>query len=172
MRTRYLFIIGSMFIVVSGLIYTIERAVSNIAGNIKLAGFYAGRMTGEVPSPQIPGFSDNIFAPLFLLSGLIIIAVALLRSYNNSLRLFRRISMLKKYLSKYPLWFTVIWCLTALTILLTLLFWKNILITLFSVIVLEVANGFRTWNSNRTLSVLSFVLAFMFSYLFYRFLAL
>ena len=71
--------------------------------------------------------------------------------------------MLKKYLSKYPLWFTVIWCLTTLTVLLQLLFWRNILITLFSVIVLYVANGF---------SLVSFVLAFVFSYIFYRFLTL
>ncbi len=80
--------------------------------------------------------------------------------------------MLKKHLSKYPLWFTVIWCLTTLTVLLQLLFWRNILITLFSLIVLYVANGFRAWNSERKLSLVSFVLAFVFSYIFYRFLTL
>lgn len=80
--------------------------------------------------------------------------------------------MLKKYLSKYPLWFTVIWCLTALTVLLNLLFWRNVLIILFSVIVLYVANGFRAWNSDRKLSLVSFVLTFVFSYIFYRFLTL
>lgn len=80
--------------------------------------------------------------------------------------------MLRKYLLKYPLWFTVIWCLAALTVLLNLMFWRNILIILFSLIVLYVANGFRAWNIDRKLSLVSFVLTFVFSYIFYRFFTL
>ncbi|NOU98675.1 hypothetical protein [Paenibacillus planticolens] len=72
-------VIGALFIIVSGLIYTIERATVYIAGNITLAGFYAGRMSGVVPDPRMPAFSDNIFAPIFLLIGIIIIGVALFK---------------------------------------------------------------------------------------------
>lgn len=66
MRERIVYVIGALFIIVSGLIYTIERAIVYIAENITLAGFYAGRMSGNVPNPRMPAFSDNIFAPLFL----------------------------------------------------------------------------------------------------------
>lgn len=79
MRDKFVYVIGVMFITVSGVMYTIERAATYIAGNIKLAGFYAGRMSGEVPSPKMPSFSDNIFVPVFLLVGISIIAFASLK---------------------------------------------------------------------------------------------
>jgi hypothetical protein len=79
LRERFVYVIGVMFIIVSGLMYTIERATTYIAGNLQLAGFYAGRMSGEVPSPQMPSFSDNIFIPVFLLVGIAIIAFASLK---------------------------------------------------------------------------------------------
>jgi hypothetical protein len=77
-------VIGVMFTIVSGLMYTIERAATYIAGSLQLAGFYAGRMSGEVPSPHMPSFSDNIFVPVFLLVGIAIIAFASFKRKDNS----------------------------------------------------------------------------------------
>lgn len=79
MKDRSLFILGAIFVLASGLIYTIERAVANIAGNLELAGFHAGGRTGQVPSPELPGFTDNFFVPVFLMIGLVIIAYASLK---------------------------------------------------------------------------------------------
>lgn len=79
MKDRLLFIIGAIFVFASGLIYTIERAAANIAGNLELAGFHAGGRTGEVPASELPGFSDNVYVPVFLVVGLALIAFASLK---------------------------------------------------------------------------------------------
>jgi hypothetical protein len=78
-KDKFVYVIGVLFIIMSGLIYTIERAMMYIAGNIRLAGFYAGHMSGLVPTPEIPRFNDNIFVPIFLLVGIAIIAYASLK---------------------------------------------------------------------------------------------
>ncbi|MFC6229504.1 hypothetical protein ACFQI7_16925 [Paenibacillus allorhizosphaerae] len=63
MRAKFIYVIGVMFIIASGVVYTIERAAASIAGQIKLAGFYAGHLSGEVPSPQMPRFSRKHICP-------------------------------------------------------------------------------------------------------------
>jgi hypothetical protein len=61
---------GSVFIIMSGLIYTLERGFSLLSTIMVRAGFDSGGMTGEVPRVEVNGFLDNILAPLFLILGL------------------------------------------------------------------------------------------------------
>ncbi len=66
-------ILGSIFIIMSGLIYTLERGFFLLSTSIIRAGFDFGRMTGEVPQVEVNGFLDNIYAPLFLILGLLLV---------------------------------------------------------------------------------------------------
>lgn len=63
------FAYGLIFIMLAGIIYTIERASTKLAEYLKLSGFLAGGYTGEVPYPKTAGFFDNWFTPLFIIIG-------------------------------------------------------------------------------------------------------
>ncbi|MDG5789250.1 hypothetical protein QA612_17460 [Evansella sp. AB-P1] len=67
---NYYKITGTILIILSAIIYTIERAASMIASNTFIAGWHAGGRTGEIPLPEINTFTDNIFAPAFLILGI------------------------------------------------------------------------------------------------------
>lgn len=79
MNAKFVYIMGILFIFMSAIIYTIERAAIYMAENIKLAGFFAGHLSGEVPSTQMPGLVNNIYVPRFLLVGLALIAYGSLK---------------------------------------------------------------------------------------------
>ena len=64
---------GFVFIVMSGLIYTLERGFSLISSSIIQAGFFAGKMTGENPGIEVSGFFNNFFVPLFFIIGVTLI---------------------------------------------------------------------------------------------------
>lgn len=49
-------ILGFVFILVGGIIYSIERAVSIMTTSMIRAGFFAGSMTGEVPNVEASGY--------------------------------------------------------------------------------------------------------------------
>ena len=66
-------ITGFVFIIISGLIYTIERGFSLISTSIIQAGFFSGAMTGEVPEVSASAFSLNVFIPIFLIIGVALI---------------------------------------------------------------------------------------------------
>ncbi|SYX86039.1 conserved protein of unknown function [Paenibacillus alvei] len=51
----------------------VERAASQIAGYLELSGFLAGGKTGNVPIPKTAGFFDNLFIPLFLIIGIVLL---------------------------------------------------------------------------------------------------
>ncbi|TCZ74037.1 hypothetical protein E0485_20395 [Paenibacillus albiflavus] len=79
MKDRFIIIMGIVFIIASGVIYTLERMAATIAGSIELAGFYTAHISGTVPSTVMPGFGDNIVVPAFLIIGLAFFAYASLR---------------------------------------------------------------------------------------------
>jgi len=64
-------IIGAVFLLSSGIIYSLERFSTVISTSLIRAGFFSGGKTGEVPSVQTANFFDNLFAPLFFLIGLV-----------------------------------------------------------------------------------------------------
>jgi hypothetical protein len=68
-------VLGGLFIISAGLIYTIERAAANISGNIKAAGFMAGQLQGQTPIPKMPGFTDNFYVPLLTVLGIILLVL-------------------------------------------------------------------------------------------------
>lgn len=68
-------IIGIVFIMMSGMIYVLERGFSLISTSIVKAGFYAGTMTGEVPTVEAVGFTSNFFVPIFLVVGIIALII-------------------------------------------------------------------------------------------------
>ncbi len=74
-----MYVIGAAFILMSGILYTLELISNYVPENIKWAGLYAGDFFGEVPSPYLHGFVNNIYVPAFLLTGIAIIANASLR---------------------------------------------------------------------------------------------
>ncbi|OAB34259.1 hypothetical protein PMSD_14920 [Paenibacillus macquariensis subsp. defensor] len=80
--------------------------------------------------------------------------------------------MIKKYFTKFPLWFTIIWCLVVLAYIILILTNQNILIMTGLAIVMYVANAIRTWKSERGLAIVSCILVIMFSYILYKFLTL
>lgn len=61
--------IGYFFLLVSGILYTLERVGNKLADSILKAGFYAGSKTGEEPSILELKIYDNIFIILFLILG-------------------------------------------------------------------------------------------------------
>ncbi|KIY23764.1 MULTISPECIES: hypothetical protein [Mesobacillus] len=66
-------ILGIVLIIISGLIYTLERGFTVLSTSIVRAGFYSGRMTGEVPNVEASGILDNFYVPLFLAFGVLLI---------------------------------------------------------------------------------------------------
>ncbi|MFD0716672.1 hypothetical protein [Paenibacillus sp. GCM10027626] len=73
MHSKLIPLIGAIFIMLSGLLYTIERAATNIASHEIIAGFLAGNGTGAVPEPKTAEFTDNFFVPLFAIIGIALI---------------------------------------------------------------------------------------------------
>ncbi|WP_078546780.1 hypothetical protein [Litchfieldia alkalitelluris] len=66
---KYYKITGIVFLIMSGLIYTLERGFSLISTSIVKAGFYAGTMSGEVPTIEASGIFNNFFVLIFLIIG-------------------------------------------------------------------------------------------------------
>jgi len=64
---------GILLIIMSGFLYTLERGFSVLSTSIVRAGFYSGTMTGEVPGIEVNGFLDNLFVPLFLITGVLLV---------------------------------------------------------------------------------------------------
>jgi hypothetical protein len=62
-----------VFLIISGLIYSLERGFSMLSTSLIRAGFFSGRMTGEVPNVEVNGFFSNLYVPLFLSIGLILV---------------------------------------------------------------------------------------------------
>ncbi|MBG9693668.1 hypothetical protein ACE1MS_09480 [Lysinibacillus sp. fkY74-1] len=72
-------IIGVAFLIMAGLIYTIERGFTMLSTSIVQAGFFAGKMSGEVPDIKISSFTDNLFVPLFFVLGIITLVYSFLK---------------------------------------------------------------------------------------------
>ena len=65
------YILGTVFVITSGLIYTLQSAVSALVWN----GEINAKFNGEIPFP--PGSFEpftNVFVPIFLLVGIILFA--------------------------------------------------------------------------------------------------
>ena len=64
------YILGTVFVITSGLIYTLQRAVSALVWN----GEINAKFDGGIPQPPGPlePFTNNIFVPIFLLVGIIL----------------------------------------------------------------------------------------------------
>lgn len=72
-------IIGVAFLIMAGLIYTIERGFTMLSTSIVQAGFFAGNMSGEVPDIKMSSFTDNLFVPLFFVLGIITLVYSFLK---------------------------------------------------------------------------------------------
>ena len=64
---------GIVCIVMSALIYTLERGFSMISSSIIRAGVFSGTRTRDVPEVDVSGFFNNLFVPLFLVIGVTLI---------------------------------------------------------------------------------------------------
>ncbi|MGC7931052.1 hypothetical protein ACP3VS_20810 [Lysinibacillus sp. VIII_CA] len=72
-------IIGVALLIMAGLIYTIERGFTMLSTSIVQAGFFAGKMSGEVPDIKMSSFTDNLFVPLFFVLGIITLVYSFLK---------------------------------------------------------------------------------------------
>ncbi|PID21621.1 hypothetical protein CSV61_07915 [Sporosarcina sp. P3] len=72
-------ILGLVFIVTSGFIYTLEKGFSMLSSSIVQAGFYSGGMTGEVPEIEVSGFFENLYVVPLLVLGILILLVGFVR---------------------------------------------------------------------------------------------
>jgi hypothetical protein len=79
MDKKLFYILGSVFIIASGFLYTLERFIAYFA--------WVGQMnahTGSFPNnPDLPGLSSNIFIPTFLLIGIVLFVLGY-RGKSNS----------------------------------------------------------------------------------------
>lgn len=66
---NYYKVFGIIFIIMSGLVYTLERGFSLLSTSLVRAGFYSGTMNGVVPEVEASGFFENWFVPLFPIPG-------------------------------------------------------------------------------------------------------
>lgn len=76
-------LLGAAFIIISGIIYTVERVVSLIASSIYVSGWHSGGRTGEVPQIEVNGFFDNLFVPGFLLIGAVLVIFGLSKKFKS-----------------------------------------------------------------------------------------
>lgn len=72
-------VVGVVLLVMSGLIYTLERGFTMLSTSIAQAGFFAGQMSGEVPDIKMSSFIDNLFVPLFFVLGIITLVYSYLK---------------------------------------------------------------------------------------------
>jgi hypothetical protein len=72
-------VLGTVFIIMSGLIYSLERGFSMLSASLIRAGFFSGRMTGEVPEVEVNGIFSNFYIPLFLIVGLILVILGFMK---------------------------------------------------------------------------------------------
>ena len=70
---RFHKILGAVFIIISALIYSLERGFSMLSTSLIRAGFFSGGMTGEVPQVEVHTLFSNFFVPLFLIIGSIFV---------------------------------------------------------------------------------------------------
>jgi hypothetical protein len=73
-------VLGFVFLIVSGLIYTFERISSVLSTSLIKASFYAGKMTGEIPEVKYGNLFDNFFVPLFFLLSVILLVYGFKKS--------------------------------------------------------------------------------------------
>ena len=72
-------IVGVALLIMAGLIYTIERGFTMLSTSIVQAGFFAGRISGEIPEIEISSFTDILFVPLFFVLGIITLVYSFLK---------------------------------------------------------------------------------------------
>ncbi len=67
MDKKLFYVLGAIFIIVSGVIYTIERGMAYYT--------WIGQMTshtgGYPTNPQMPGLLTNVYIPIFIIIGLV-----------------------------------------------------------------------------------------------------
>ncbi|MCJ8010154.1 hypothetical protein MUG84_00165 [Paenibacillus sp. KQZ6P-2] len=73
MGNNYYKILGAIFMIISGLIYTAERIIENLSAALVAAG-YASHGTGTDRAPNYAGFFDNFFVWFFFLLGFLLLA--------------------------------------------------------------------------------------------------
>jgi hypothetical protein len=71
-------LLGTIFMIISGIIFTIERCVANISGSLIVAG-HASHGTAVGFQPEYPSFNDNFFVLFFLIIGILIFAYGLIK---------------------------------------------------------------------------------------------
>lgn len=73
MGNNFYKVLGSVFMILSGIIYTSERIIENISTSLIIAGF-ASHGTGANIEPNYPGFFENFFVWFFFFLGFILLA--------------------------------------------------------------------------------------------------
>jgi len=73
------YILGAVFIIISSVLYTIERFIAYY--------LWIGQMsanTGSYPTnPDLPGLFTNIFIPIFIIIGVILFVLGVKQKNNN-----------------------------------------------------------------------------------------
>lgn len=72
-------VLGAIFMISSGLIYTIERCVANISSSLIVSGYtsHGTHVTGY--KPEYPSITDNFFVLFLLILGILIFAYGLIK---------------------------------------------------------------------------------------------
>jgi len=76
-------VMGFVFIIMAGLIYTLEKGFYLLATSTVKGGFEAGDNTGVVPEIETIGFFENLFVPVFIVLGVILLIYGFSKSENN-----------------------------------------------------------------------------------------
>lgn len=67
------YILGTLFVITSGLIYTLERAILVLVWIGEINAKFNGMVPNYSTGPLEP-FTNNIFVPIFLLVGIVLFA--------------------------------------------------------------------------------------------------
>lgn len=73
MTNNFYKILGTILMVISGLIYSLERITARISSSIIEAGHASNGLSAEIRT-DYPGFFDNFFVWFFLFIGFLLLA--------------------------------------------------------------------------------------------------
>lgn len=83
MSKRYFIILGSVFLIAGGCLYTLERVGNWIAIGLSAQGLAINSGNGSIVDPHV-GFFDNVFVLIFCITGVILITLGI---YSKSLKI-------------------------------------------------------------------------------------
>jgi hypothetical protein len=82
MRGKFYEIVGTIFVIFSGLLYTLERCANWVSSGLSAQGLAAYSGNGSLSAPWV-GLKDNVFVIFFLVIGIVVFLYGLFKNLIN-----------------------------------------------------------------------------------------